>query len=86
MPADAKRETEQGTLNCADKCFGDEEKQGLLILTAMMAGFSICPQGKKINTITSGMLRACVTQGANGMDMSCPLSHTAVSLYLVAPQ
>ena len=41
VPVEAERVTEQAALNCAEKYFDDEEKQGRPILTAMMAEFSI---------------------------------------------
>ena len=55
----------QAALNCAEKYFGDDEKQGLPILTAMMADFSISSRAKNTNTIVSEILRALVTRGVN---------------------
>ena len=52
----------QAALNCAEKYFDDEEKQGLPILAAMMAEFSISSRAKKTNTIVAELLRACVTR------------------------
>ena len=65
MPVDAERVIKQATLNCAAKYFDDKEKQGLPILTAMMAEFSISSRVKKTNTIVAELLRACVAQGVN---------------------
>ena len=36
VPVDAERVIKQAALNCAEKYFGDEEKQGLPILTAIL--------------------------------------------------
>ena len=55
----------QAALNCAEKYFDDEEKEGLPILTAMMAEFSIRSRAKNTNTIVAEMRRACVTRGVN---------------------
>ena len=67
VPVDAERVITQAALNCAEKHFDDEEKQGLPILTstAMMAEFSISSRAKKTNTIAAELLRACVTRGVN---------------------
>ena len=63
VPVDAERVIKQAAVNCAsaEKYFDDEEKQGLPILTAMMAELSISSQAKKTNTIVAELLRACVT-------------------------
>ena len=53
---------EQAALNCAEKYFDDKEKQGLPILTAVMAEFSISPRAKKTNTTVAEVLRACVAR------------------------
>ena len=60
VPVEAERVIKQAALNCAETYFDDEEKQGLPILTARMAEFSISPQAKKTNTIVAEVLRACV--------------------------
>ena len=41
VPVEAVRVIEQAALNCAEKCFDVEEKQGLPIRNAMMDEFSI---------------------------------------------
>ena len=61
VPVEAERVIKQAALNCAEKYFDDEEKQGLPTLTAMMAEFSISSRSKKSNTVVAEMLRACVT-------------------------
>ena len=43
------------------RCFGDEEKQGMLMLAATTAKFGISSQAKKTHTMISEMPRACVT-------------------------
>ena len=67
VPVDTERvqNLKQAALNCAEKYFDDEEKQGLPMLAAAMAEFSIKSRAKKTNTIISEMLRACVTRGVN---------------------
>ena len=55
----------QAALNYAEKYFEDEEKQGLTVLTTMMAEFSISSRAKKATTIVAEILRACVTRGVN---------------------
>ena len=50
----------QAALNCAEKYFDDEEKQGLPILAAMMAEFSISSRAKKTNTIVAELLLKCL--------------------------
>ena len=39
VPVESERVIKQAALNCAEKYFDDEEKQGLPILTAMIAEF-----------------------------------------------
>ena len=41
VPVDTERVLKQAALNCAEVYFDDEEKQGLLMLAATMAEFSI---------------------------------------------
>ena len=71
VPVDAKRVIKQAAPNCAEKYFDDEEKHGLLILTAMMDEFSISPRATKTNTMVAELLthntkgRACVARGVN---------------------
>jgi hypothetical protein len=65
VPVDAERVIKQAALNCAEKYFDDEEKQGLPILMSMMEEFSISSRAKKTNTIVAELLRACVTRGVN---------------------
>ena len=65
VPVDAERVIKQAALNCAEKYFDDEEKDGLPILNAMMPEFSISSRAKKTNTTVGELLRACVTQGVN---------------------
>ena len=67
MPVDAKQVIKHAALNCAEKYVDNEEKQGLPILTAMMAEFSIhvSSLAKKTNAVVSKMLRARVTRGVN---------------------
>ena len=67
MPVDAERVIEKAALDCAEKHFDDEEKQGLPVLYAMMDEFSISSRAKKTNTIVAELLRACarVARGVN---------------------
>ena len=65
VPVEAEQVIKQAALNCAENYFDDEEKQGLPILTALMAEFSISSRAKKTNTIVAEILRACVTRGVN---------------------
>ena len=65
VPVDAERVIKQAALNSAEKYFDNEEKQGLPILTTMMAEFSISSRAKKSNTIVAEILRACVTRSVN---------------------
>ena len=65
VPVDAERVLKQAALNCAEKYFDDEEKQGLPMLIAMMDEFSITSRAKKTNTIVAELLRACVARGVN---------------------
>ena len=60
MPVDAERVITQAALNCAEKYFDDEEKQGLPVLMSMMEEFSISSRAKKTNTIVAELLSACV--------------------------
>ena len=69
VPVDAERVIKEAALNCAEKYFYDEDEQGLPILTAMMAEFSIRSQAKKTNTIVAEILRACVTRGVYSMHL-----------------
>ena len=57
VSVEAERVTKQAALNCAEKYFDDEEKHGLLILTAVMAEFSISSRAKKANAIVAEILR-----------------------------
>ena len=41
--------------------FDDEGKQGMPMLAATMAKFTITSRAKKANTMVPGMLRVCVT-------------------------
>ena len=68
VPVEAERVIKQAALNCAEKYFDDEEKQGLPIRNAVMEEFSISSRAKKTNTtgiiiIVAELLRACVTRG-----------------------
>ena len=67
VPVDAERVFKQAALNCAERYFDDEEKQGLptCILMSMMEEFSISSRAKKTNTIVAELLRACVARGVN---------------------
>ena len=67
VPIEPERVIRQAALNCAQKYIHDEGAQGLNILTAMMAAFSISPRAKKTNTTVAEMTRAydIVTRGAN---------------------
>ena len=65
VPVDTERVLKQAALNCAEKYVADDEKQGLPMLAATMAEFSISSRAKKTNTMISEMLRACVTRGVN---------------------
>ena len=65
VPVEAERVIKQAALNCAEKYFDDEEKQGLPIFTAMIAEFGISSRAMKTNTIVAELLRACVTRGVN---------------------
>ena len=56
LPVDAERVTKQAALNCGEKYFDDEEKQGLPILIAMMNEFSITSRAKEANTIVAELL------------------------------
>ena len=60
VPINTDRVLKQAALNCAEKYFDDEEKQGLLMLAATMVEFSISSRAKKTNTMIYEMLRACV--------------------------
>ena len=53
---DTERVLKQAALNCAEKHFDDEEKQGLPMLAARMAEISISSRAKKTNTMISEML------------------------------
>ena len=52
-------------LSCAAKYFDDDEKEGIILLTAMLQKFNISTRAKKPNTMLAEMLRACVTRGVN---------------------
>ena len=65
VSVEAERVIKQAALNCAEKYFDDEEKQGLPILNDMMEGFSTISRAKKTNTIVAELPRACVTRGVN---------------------
>ena len=65
VPVDTESILKQAALNCAEKYFDAEEKQGLPMLAATMAEFTISSRAKKTNNMISEMLRACVTCGVN---------------------
>ena len=64
MPVEAERAIKQAALDCAEKYFDDEEKQGLPIHAAMMAEFSISSRAKKTSNIVAEMPGAYVARGA----------------------
>jgi len=53
VPVDTENVLKQAALNCAEKYIHDEDKQGLPVLAATMAEFSISSRAKKINTMIS---------------------------------
>ena len=50
---EAERVSTQAALGCAEKHFDEKEKQGIPILTALMAVFGISSRAKKTSTYTS---------------------------------
>ena len=54
-------------MSCATKYFDDDEKEGMVLLTAMLQKFNIIlsTRAKKPNTMLAEMLGAYVTQGVN---------------------
>ena len=65
VPVEAERVLKPAALSCAAKYFDDDEKEGLILLTAMLQKFNISTRAKKPNTMLAEMLRACVTRGVN---------------------
>ena len=61
-PADTERALKKAALKCAEKYFDGKEKQGLPMLAATMAEFSISPRAKNANTTTSEMPRGRVAR------------------------
>ena len=60
-PHCTERVLKQAALDCAERCLDDEEEQGIPMLAATMAKFSISSPAEKTNTMITGVLRACVT-------------------------
>ena len=65
VPIKAERVLKPAAMSCATKYFDDDEKEGLVLLTAMLQKFNISTRAKKPNTMLAEMLRACVTRGVN---------------------
>ena len=65
VPVEAERVLKPAALSCAAKYFDDDEKEGIILLTAMLQKFNTSTRAKKPNTMLAEMLRACVTRGVN---------------------
>lgn len=59
-PVEAGRANNQAALDCAEKYFDGEEKQGMPIPNAMMADFSITSRAKKTSTIVADPRCDCI--------------------------